>query len=75
MRPGLAAGRCGLGVRPGLRPGPGPAAAGANAAGAAAKDAAGAAAGDAAGEFLKPTVAWPQVSALDLIERMLAVQP
>jgi hypothetical protein len=49
------------------------------AAGAAAWDAARAAAWDAARaaawDFLKPTVAWLQASALDLVERMLAVEP
>lgn len=44
-----------------------------DAAGAAARDAAWAAAGDAARDALKPTVEQLQASALDLIERMLAV--
>jgi hypothetical protein len=51
------------------------AAAAGDAAGDAAWDAAGDAARDAAGDALKPTVSALQVSALDLIERMLAVQP
>jgi hypothetical protein len=50
-------------------------AAGAAAAWDAAGAAARAAAGAAARDFLKPTVAWLQVSALDLVERMLAVEP
>jgi hypothetical protein len=44
------------------------------AAGAAAWEAAGAAAGAAAWEALSPTVEWLQTSALDLLDRMLAIQ-
>ena len=46
-----------------------------DAAWAAARAAARAAAGDAAWEFLKPTTEWLQASALDLVARMIRVQP
>ncbi len=42
---------------------------------AAAGDAAGAAAWDAAWDALKPTTEWLQASALDLVDRMIAVRP